>query len=1076
LTAALALHPPAPNEPGAPNPTDGSTDVPASPALCAEVSDPQGAPLDVTFHGRALNSEPAGDFTIVALPDTQYYSQTFPEIFLAQTQWIVEQRMDRNIVFVTHEGDIVQLAPITTEWDVASAAMSLLEDPVTTQLPEGIPYGLSVGNHDQHPNNQAGFPSDPGSTTAQFNQYFGLPRFEEKSWYGGHFGDNNDNSYQLFEARGMKFIVIHHEFDDTVTSMIDQVLEWTDELLEVYHDRRAIITSHSLLCTVVNCPSTLWAPFSNQGLATYEALKHHRNLFLMLCGHAGTSLQQPRREDTHDGHTIHTLLSNYQRGEDCPYWCGNGWLRILTFKPSEDLISVRTYSPWLDAYKTDACTDGSSCHEFDIAYDMEGGIQFEPIGTVSDVPSGTSACIAWPGRQPGADYEWFLEVANSVATTTGPRWSFSSGGQCALDEECEDLDPCTTDTCVDQACSRVEIEGCCVADADCSDDNYCTDDTCQNGTCVSSDNANPCSDGDSCTYDDVCSGGACQGLPLDCNDNNACTQDQCLAGECQNDYVPVRGCCARDLDCNDGDACTWDVCGLAASCNNPPILDCCNQDQDCLADEDSCTVATCVQRNEGALVLDGVNDHVTMHEAPELNLDVFTVECWFRWDGGGSPVATSGWSGDPLDTGGITAYPLVTKGRVGSDRFDRALNYFLGILADGPGPPVLAADLEENESGSNRAGTNHPVVGLTEIVPGVWHHAAMTYDGGCWQLYLDGQPDTDGTNCPGEPPAIETQAYLAIGTAQDWAGGAEGRFQGRIDEVRVWGRALSPAELAANRFEAIESGPALLGRWGLDRLIDGSNFLTADSLARYDGVVLGAEFDSTELVDMGGGFCTQVDTCDDDLDGLSNSEEAMIGTDPADADSDDDDLDDGDEILVHGTDALDPDSDDDGLGDGIELSIHGTDPRSADTDADGLDDGDEVGWGTDPLERDTDVDGLDDGAEVLVHSTDPLVSDTDADGLSDGVEVLETGTDPLVADTDGDGVPDGADNCALLENPAQLGLYRLGWRRIQRVRGPRLSRWCCAGLRRCERRNSPRSRRGVRRCGQRLRHRDRRGM
>ncbi|MCP4425199.1 MAG: hypothetical protein GY803_11950, partial [Chloroflexi bacterium] len=28
-------------------------------------------------------------FTIIALPDTQYYSKFYPEIYIAQTQWIV---------------------------------------------------------------------------------------------------------------------------------------------------------------------------------------------------------------------------------------------------------------------------------------------------------------------------------------------------------------------------------------------------------------------------------------------------------------------------------------------------------------------------------------------------------------------------------------------------------------------------------------------------------------------------------------------------------------------------------------------------------------------------------------------------------------------------------------------------------------------------------------------------------------------------------------------------------------------------------------------------------------------------
>jgi hypothetical protein len=59
------------------------------------------------------------------------------------------------------------------------------------------------------------------------------------------------------------------------------------------------------------------------------------------------------------------------------------------------------------------------------------------------------------------------------------------------------------------------------------------------------------------------------------------------------------------------------------------------------------------------------------------------------------------------------------------------------------------------------------------------------------------------------------------------------------------------------------------------------------------------------------------------------------------------------------------DSDGDGLTDGEEAAL-GTNPASADSDGDGLSDGDEVrGFGTDPLAPDTDGDGLPDGVDVL---------------------------------------------------------------------------------------------------------------
>jgi gliding motility-associated-like protein len=101
--------------------------------------------------------------------------------------------------------------------------------------------------------------------------------------------------------------------------------------------------------------------------------------------------------------------------------------------------------------------------------------------------------------------------------------------------------------------------------------------------------------------------------------------------------------------------------------------------------------------------------------------------------------------------------------------------------------------------------------------------------------------------------------------------------------------------------------------------------------------------------------------CDQDGDGLTNSEEAAEGTSPTVPDTDGDGLNDGAEI-TGGTDPLDQ-----------------CDPPNAlpicniDTDGDGLLDGTETGIGTDPINPDTDGDGLTDGNEVT-NSTDPLDS------------------------------------------------------------------------------------------------------
>jgi hypothetical protein len=294
--------------------------------------------INPVINGRPIIASPSRNFTIVPIPDTQYYTGQINggnnSIFKSQTDWIVRNKSALNIKYLSHLGDCVQngdgaLAPI--EWMRADTSMAIIEDPVSTQLPFGIPYGISVGNHDQSPTGNA------SGTTNLFNQYFGVNRFAGRDYYGGHYGTNNDNNYQFFSAGGMDFIAINLEYDPLADS---QILDWADNLLKAHSNRKAIISSHYIL----NADGS----FGPQGQAIYNKLKVNPNLFLMLCGHINPN-GETRRTDTFNGNTVHTLLSDYQDRLNG----GNGWMRYLEFKPDEGKIVVSTYSPTLDQYETD---------------------------------------------------------------------------------------------------------------------------------------------------------------------------------------------------------------------------------------------------------------------------------------------------------------------------------------------------------------------------------------------------------------------------------------------------------------------------------------------------------------------------------------------------------------------------------------------------------------------------------------------------------------------------------------------------------------------------------------------------
>ena len=177
---------------------------------------------------------------------------------------------------------------------------------------------------------------------------------------------------------------------------------------------------------------------------------------------------------------------------------------------------------------------------------------------------------------------------------------------------------------------------------------------------------------------------------------------------------------------------------------------------------------------------------------------------------------------------------------------------------------------------------------------------------------------------------------------------------------------------------------------------------------------------------------------DTDGDGLNDSYEVRISTNVTKVDSDGDGLNDeweatyNDSEYVNPTvEASSPELDSDEDLDGLTLSEEedaGSNPSVKDTDGDGLNDSYEVSIGTNPTKVDSDGDGLNDEWEVLyndsdhvnptVKASDPELNlDEEFDGLTLAQEG-EFGSDPSDIDTDGDGLNDSYEALTLRSNPA----------------------------------------------------------
>ena len=126
---------------------------------------------------------------------------------------------------------------------------------------------------------------------------------------------------------------------------------------------------------------------------------------------------------------------------------------------------------------------------------------------------------------------------------------------------------------------------------------------------------------------------------------------------------------------------------------------------------------------------------------------------------------------------------------------------------------MLAADFEEGAGGAS-PGLNHPVYGTTVITNNVWHHAAVTYDGSTWKLYLDGSLETY-SSC-GPAGALQFDPAGCLGAMILATDVAVGQFDGVLDEARVWNIARSQAQIVSGINSELTSGTNLAARWGLN--------------------------------------------------------------------------------------------------------------------------------------------------------------------------------------------------------------------------------------------------------------------
>lgn len=300
------------------------------------------------------------DFTVVVLPDTQYYSERFPETFHAQTRWICENTAKEHIAFVTHVGDLVQNGAQVNEWDVARSAM--------VRLIGTVPFAVVAGNHDYDRRN------DPRGGLDGYRRRFGPDLFSRVTTTRGY-GPDDCSSFHVFHGGGRDFLSLHLEPDPR-----DSALAWAQTVLDQNPTLPVLLTTHVYLNDATD--SRDLRPHNRLGGNSPEQVfqklvRRNPRIFLVQSGHWWLAGGETAQLSTNRyGGRVIELLSDYQGRPGG----GSGWLRLLRFDLRSGQLHVQTYSPTLKQFETDLDS------EFSLPLELDRPISTKPVSNVPRPP------------------------------------------------------------------------------------------------------------------------------------------------------------------------------------------------------------------------------------------------------------------------------------------------------------------------------------------------------------------------------------------------------------------------------------------------------------------------------------------------------------------------------------------------------------------------------------------------------------------------------------------------------------------------------------------------------------------
>lgn len=333
----------------------------------------------VVSYGQCVKGEPQttlypaleekGSFSMILVPDPQAYVkfEANQPLFELQTAWIAQNMERLNVKEALFTGDMVEHNnKLTSEpmpsrhngdqtsrqqWEAVSRALTRLDNRLT--------YIACQGNHDLgYLAAENRFSMMPDYIYPERNSAFAKTLVSTGTNYEGiHTMENS--AFEFHDEAWGDLLVISFEFAPR-----DEALDWARGLMESkrFANHKVIILTHSFLDT--NGERYVSENYKltprNWSQAVWEKLVYpSKNVHLVLCGHSGTpprineaedvnyqSTTSYREDKAKDGHKVVQMMFNAQHADGS--WHGNGgdgWLRILEFKPDGKTIGVRTFSP-----------------------------------------------------------------------------------------------------------------------------------------------------------------------------------------------------------------------------------------------------------------------------------------------------------------------------------------------------------------------------------------------------------------------------------------------------------------------------------------------------------------------------------------------------------------------------------------------------------------------------------------------------------------------------------------------------------------------------------------------------------